>query len=392
MLDTQLDPGKDYSRAVLRVATAEFARRLGKRSCAWLMGGLLTLSGFLAFSGTAVQALTCTSSIGPGIPAPSAVTAGIPGFHAAWFGQSGYMTLCPGATATATVAYYNSGSLGWVAGAAGQTAFLGTWNPEPGQDRPSALGGDGTAGSPATGWPRYNRLASQPAPYVGPGQVAWFQFRVAAPMTPGTYRIALRPLVEGATWMEDYGVFWVVTVPSVGQPTPSPTPTPTPTPTPIPTPLPTAAPLPSAPPPTGTVISTCIATFSGWSPDALFELCNGQVWLQTSFEYSYYYAYQAPVTIIKTSYGWMMSLDGVSGSVAVTRVAFLRSCIDGTFNGWDGTTLFPLCNGQIWQQASYAYHYHYAYRPSVLIYESPYGGYYMVVGGDSTPLRVNRIH
>jgi hypothetical protein len=31
-------------------------------------------------------------------------------------------------------------------------------------------------------------------------------------MTPGTYRLYLRPLVEGATWMEDYGVFWLVTV------------------------------------------------------------------------------------------------------------------------------------------------------------------------------------
>jgi hypothetical protein len=52
----------------------------------------------------------------------------------------------------------------------------------------------------------------QPAPYVGPGQVAWFQFTIQAPSTPGTYRLYLRPLIEGAQWMEDYGVFWVVTV------------------------------------------------------------------------------------------------------------------------------------------------------------------------------------
>jgi hypothetical protein len=155
-------------------------------------------------------------------------------FHAFWFGQSGYMTLCPGDVRTATVAYYNSGSLGWVAGKLGEAAYLGTSGPEPGQDRASQLGGDGTAGSPNTGWPRYNRLAAQPSAYVGPGQVAWFQFAVKAPSTPGTYRIALRPLVEGGQWMEDFGVFWVVNVPDAITglvPTPPPTARPTAAPT-----------------------------------------------------------------------------------------------------------------------------------------------------------------
>ena len=94
----------------------------------------------------------------------------------------------------------------------GEVAYLGTWGPEPGQDRMSPLGGDGTAGSLATGWPQFNRIAIQPAPYVGPGQVAWFQFTIQAPMTPGYYRLYLRPLIEGATWLEDFGVFWLVTV------------------------------------------------------------------------------------------------------------------------------------------------------------------------------------
>ncbi|MGH2499805.1 MAG: DUF3048 domain-containing protein, partial [Candidatus Limnocylindria bacterium] len=129
-----------------------------------------------------------------------------------WYGQSGYPTLCPGERSTATVAYYNAGSLGWVAGRMGEVAYLGTWGPEPGQDRASPLGGDGTNGSPPTGWPRYNRIAGQPSEYVGPGQVAWFQFTIQAPTTPGIYMLGLRPLVEGAQWMEDFGVFWLVTV------------------------------------------------------------------------------------------------------------------------------------------------------------------------------------
>jgi hypothetical protein len=155
---------------------------------------------------------SCRSSTGPGIPPPAGLPTGLDGFHAAWYGQSGYQSLCPGDRATGTVAYYNTGSLGWVSGRLGEVAYLGTWNPMPGQDQPSALGGDGTNGSPNTGWPRFNRVAVQPADYVGPGQVAWFQFNVQAPTAPGTYQLAIRPLIEGSQWMEDYGVFWIVTV------------------------------------------------------------------------------------------------------------------------------------------------------------------------------------
>src|SRR5437868_3315216 len=168
-------------------------------------------------------AASCVIDIGPGIPPPAAAPAKLPGFHATWYGQSGYMRLCPGDMATATLAYYNSGSLGWVAGRLGEVAYLGTWESEPGQDQPSILGGDGQLRSPATAWPRYNRVAQQPAPYVGPGQVAWFQFTVQAPANPGTYRLYVRPLIEGATWLEDIGVFWQVLVlnPDGTMPTPT---------------------------------------------------------------------------------------------------------------------------------------------------------------------------
>jgi len=183
--------------------------------CATLLVALLSLGSVAkADQPAAPQAAACTSSVGPGIPPPSSVASGVPGFHASWFGQSGYMTLCPGDTATAVVAMYNSGSFGWVKGVLGQVAYLGTWNPIPGQDQPSVLGGDGQLGSPNTGWPRYNRVAIQPADYVGPNQVAWFQFGIRAPQTPGIYDLYIRPLIEGATWMEDYGIFWRITVPA----------------------------------------------------------------------------------------------------------------------------------------------------------------------------------
>src|SRR5207247_5515356 len=94
---------------------------------------------------------TCQRTDGPGIAAPANVSSGIGGFHASWYGQSGYSTLCPGQTATAVVAYYNSGTRGCLADTMGQVAYLGTRNPEPGQDRASMLGGDGGGGSANTG-------------------------------------------------------------------------------------------------------------------------------------------------------------------------------------------------------------------------------------------------
>lgn len=173
-----------------------------------------------AFDGQASAASTsspasvagCTGSVGPAIAPPASVPSGIPGFHAHWYGQSGYPTLCPGQSSTALVAYYNSGTAGWHRGVMGQTAYLGTWGPEPGQDRVSPLGGDGSNGSIATGWPRYDRIAVQPADWVGPNQVAWFQFTIRAPAAPGYYELYLRPVIEATAWLEDFGVYWSVTV------------------------------------------------------------------------------------------------------------------------------------------------------------------------------------
>jgi uncharacterized lipoprotein YddW (UPF0748 family) len=219
-----------YAAVELRDANGALVRNVTTDATGWFAfvdlapGTYRATVGGTAFEGTVVagQVATAraagsapcasTNSVGPGIPPPATVPTGLPGFHASWYGQSGYPTLCPGERSTAVVAFYNSGSRGWVAGRMGEVAYLGTWKPEPGQDRPSVLGGDGALGSPNTAWPRFNRVALQPHEYVGPGQVAWFQFTIQAPSTPGTYRLAIRPLIEGAQWMEDFGVFWYVTV------------------------------------------------------------------------------------------------------------------------------------------------------------------------------------
>ena len=45
-----------------------------------------------------------------------------------------------------------------------------------------------------------------------PGGVGTFSFQVRAPLTPGTYALHLRPVIDGTTWMEDQGVFLIITV------------------------------------------------------------------------------------------------------------------------------------------------------------------------------------
>ena len=57
-----------------------------------------------------------------------------------------------------------------------------------------------------------NRLATQSTAYVGPGQTGWFQFQIHAPSTPGTYRLDVRGVIDGASWLEDSGVYWTITV------------------------------------------------------------------------------------------------------------------------------------------------------------------------------------
>jgi hypothetical protein len=68
----------------------------------------------------------------------------------------------------------------------------------------------------------------------------------------------------------------------------------------------------------------------------------------------------------------------------------IETKIDGEFEGWDGETIFKLANGQIWQQDSYSYTYHYAYSPDVLIYYIS-GRYKMRVEGVDDFIYVTRL-
>lgn len=95
------------------------------------------------------------------------------------------------------------------------------------------------------------------------------------------------------------------------------------------------------------------------------------------------------VTVAIESYGestydsYSPGTTSPSGEVLVSRIA-------GEFTGWDGETIFELQNGQIWQQSSYAYTYHYAYMPEVTIYKVG-SQFKMKVEGVGETISVRRI-
>lgn len=77
-------------------------------------------------------------------------------------------------------------------------------------------------------------------------------------------------------------------------------------------------------------------------------------------------------------------------SPALPTESAIETNIEGEFNGWEGETIFKLDNGQIWQQAEYAYMYHYSYRPEITIYKTD-SGYRMKVEDVEETILVKRI-
>ena len=123
-------------------------------------------------------------------PAPAVVLPPSPTYHAAFYAQSAYPTAAPGQVVQWVVAFTNTGNTGWSA------TRLGTSNP---QDAASFL--------QAYSWVAPNRPAQQTTTWVAPGQQAWFVVNLTAPSQPGTYRLYVRPVIDGVTWLEDLGAY-----------------------------------------------------------------------------------------------------------------------------------------------------------------------------------------
>jgi hypothetical protein len=124
------------------------------------------------------------------------------GWHSTWQGQSDYLVMQPDAVASFWIRFSNDGTETWQRGVWGRQANLGLNGDN---KEPYRLG-------MAASWLWDDRIATTTAATVAPGQIAEFRFNVRAPVKRGVYRLDLRPVIDGTTWMEDQGVFWIIDV------------------------------------------------------------------------------------------------------------------------------------------------------------------------------------
>jgi hypothetical protein len=123
------------------------------------------------------------------------------GYHSRWVSESAWPTLRVGeVSAPLTITFRNTGTKPWVKGVLGQQANLGI----NGDDRRWA--------SLGVAWPTPDRPTIQTEAIVSPGAVGTFTFQVRAPLTPGTYAINVRAVIDGTVWLEDEGVYMVIAV------------------------------------------------------------------------------------------------------------------------------------------------------------------------------------
>ncbi len=80
----------------------------------------------------------------------------------------------------------------------------------------------------------------------------------------------------------------------------------------------------------------------------------------------------------------------LSPSTVTSNSDVINTYIQDEFEGWEGETVFKFDNGQIWQQSSYAYMYHYAYHPKVMIIKIS-GSWKMKVEGVDEMIDVMRL-
>ncbi len=122
-------------------------------------------------------------------------------FHSVWVDQTAYPVIAAGTSATVTLRFRNTGADAWQVGVPGRQVNLG-------------IASDATTFRDlgmANGWLSANRPATAQESVVGPGQLATFTFRVRAPSAYGVYELPLRLVADGVTWLDDQGVFIVVT-------------------------------------------------------------------------------------------------------------------------------------------------------------------------------------
>jgi hypothetical protein len=82
-------------------------------------------------------------------------------------------------------------------------------------------------------------------------------------------------------------------------------------------------------------------------------------------------------------------LGGLKGRVGKMELVF-ESQIDGNFYGMDGSSVYILTNGHIYQQSQVKYQYCYSYCPSVKIWKD-HSQYFLDVDGMNEMIEVKKV-
>ena len=118
--------------------------------------------------------------------------------RAAFVSQTPYPQLAPNETGTVSIVLRNTGGTAWRRGT-------------PQEARLAVAGNDAKLAFLGNGWIAPDRPAVQSEDVVPPGATATFTFAVKGVLA-GSYKLALRGVVDGGAWMDDLGLFAEITV------------------------------------------------------------------------------------------------------------------------------------------------------------------------------------
>jgi hypothetical protein len=158
------------------------------------------------------------------------------------------------------------------------------------------------------------------------------------------------------------------------------------------------------PPPQNDYLDTRLYdTFEGYDYGNVYKTVNGSMWVQTSYQYEYKYAYMPDVIIVGTGSTYKMSVDGTRNSVNVALLSPTRfdpqnsvyklvsnTRVSGQFDGLEYNNQYELMDGSVWRQTSFDTQYKYKYMPNAIVY---YNGisYKMKIEGTNKTISVTRL-
>ena len=99
--------------------------------------------------------------------------------------------------------------------------------------------------------------------------------------------------------------------------------------------------------------------FNGLKQYAIFELSNGQVWMQTQYKYTYFYKYKPQIAIYSYNGKYYIMIDGINDMVEVQQItqykkAKLEKAITNMGNSTNSASInniYFLNDGTVWKQS-----------------------------------------